>query len=639
MEKTVNTWTAEKSAELYNIKGWSSDYFDVSPEGEIVVKVNIDGKELQVSLMTIIKGLRDRGLNMPLLLRIENLVDARIRLINESFIAAIKQHDYQGNYRSVFPIKVNQQNHVIAEIAHFGKRYHHGLEAGSKAELLIALATIMDRESLIVCNGYKDSEFISLGLNARKLGFKVFFVLETLAEMQLVIDTSKKMQIKPLIGVRLKLNTKAEGHWSEDSGDRSLFGMNTSELVTVIDSLKVANLLDSFQLLHFHLGSQISNIHSVKAAVQEACRFYTELVAEGAALAYFDLGGGLAIDYDGTSSNNTNSRNYSVKEYANCLVQEIKGNLAKTGIKHPTIITESGRATVAHTAILLFNILEVEKFEPQSFLIFIPDNTHALVKDLWKKSEAIDENNIDNQFSEIISSRDAIRASFLSGDISLRQRVLGENICLKALQKIQALLAKAKEKSTQSEVTHLLADIYYGNFSVFQSLPDSWAIGQVFPVLPVHRLNEEPNRRGIIADLTCDCDGKLDHFIGLNGDNSHSSILPLHSVNSHEDYILGVFLVGAYQETLGDLHNLFGDTNVASVRIQADGSVDYVHEFHGDSIANVLSYVEYNPDELYKKFLGTAENAVKEGIITVADRQRILNDFSESLRGYTYFEH
>jgi arginine decarboxylase len=632
----TQAWSARKSAELYGIDEWGSGYFGVNDQGEVVVRAPTNGSETAVSLPEIVNGLQQRGLDMPVLLRLENLVDTRISTLNDSFAQAIEAVGYQGVYRGAFPIKVNQQSHVIAEIARFGERYHHGLEAGSKAELMIALSTLQDRESLIICNGYKDAEFIDLGLQARKLGFKCFFVLETPAEVPLVIERSRALGVDPLIGVRLKLSTKVEGHWSEDSGDRSLFGLTTTQLVDIVDTLRDANLLHCFQLLHFHLGSQIPNIRSIRAGVLEACRYYIDLVEEGAPLGYIDLGGGLAIDYDGTSSTSGHSRNYSVQEYCVDVVEAILESLNPHDIPHPTIVTESGRATVAHTAVLLFNVLDVGHFEPGPLPETLPEDCHEQISNLWHSIKNIKASNLQECYNDVVYYRDQIRDLFHRGDINLRSRALGENLHLAGMQKIAALLPEMKRIPAELEtLPQQLADIYYGNFSVFQSLPDSWAIEQVFPVMPIHRLNEQPTRQAIIADLTCDCDGKLDKFAGPEGE---TSTLPLHAINHGEEYYLGVFLVGAYQETLGDLHNLFGDTNVASVRINADGSMDFVHELHGDSIADVLSYVEYEPQDMFKQFRKTAEQAVRDGRISVSDRQEMLSAFSESLRGYTYFE-
>ena len=629
-------WSSRNAADLYGIDEWSNGYFGVSPEGEVLVRAPTPEGEANVSLMEIIDGLQQRGLQMPVLLRLENLVDKRISTLNDSFSSAIECSGYRGQYRGAFPIKVNQQSHVIAEIARFGERYNHGLEAGSKAELMIALATLTNRESLIICNGYKDPEFITLGLQARRLGFKCFFVIETLAELPHIIERSQSLGIEPLLGVRLKLSTKVEGHWSEDSGDRSLFGLNTNELITVVDELRATNLLHCFQLLHFHLGSQIPNIRSIRDGVREACRFYIELVGEGAPLGYIDLGGGLAIDYDGTSSTSGHSRNYSVQEYCIDVVETIQQCLDVHRIPHPVIVTESGRATVAHTAVLLFNIIDVTRFEPTQSIKEIPGDCHEMIHNQWYTLSQINVNNLQESYNDLLYYRDKINELFDSGNISLRHRALAENVYWSGMQKVASLISQLKRVPAELEsLPEQLADIYYGNFSVFQSLPDSWAIQQVFPVMPIHRLNEEPTRQAIIADLTCDCDGKLQKFAGPKGE---SKTLALHPVKPGDEYYLGVFLVGAYQETLGDLHNLFGDTNVASVRINADGSIAFVHELQGDSIADVLSYVEYEPNALYQQFRQTAEQAVRDGVISIADRQHMLTAYSESLRGYTYFE-
>jgi arginine decarboxylase len=634
--ENFSDWSARQSAELYGISEWSNGYFGISDAGEVVVCDPSSESDASVSLVEIIDGLQQRGLDMPVLLRLENLVDARLSVLNNSFAEAIQASGYQGQYRGAFPIKVNQQSHVIAEIARFGERYHHGLEAGSKAELLIALSTLKDRESLIVCNGYKDTEFIDLGLQSRKLGFQCFFVLETLAELELIIERSRLLGVDPLVGARLKLSTKVEGHWSEDSGDRSLFGLTTNELVAVVDILREADLLHCFQLLHFHLGSQIPNIRSIRAGVLEACRYYIELVREGAPLGFMDLGGGLAIDYDGTSSTSGHSRNYSIQEYCIDVVEAIQEALDEYDIPHPTIVTESGRATVAHTAILLFNILDITHFEPAPLPETLPADAHEMVENIWHSLSAIEPATLQECYNDVIYYRDQIRELFHRGDISLRHRALGENLYLAAMQKIAQLLPQMKRIPSELEtLPEQLADIYYGNFSVFQSLPDSWAIEQVFPVMPIHRLNEKPTRQAIIADLTCDCDGKLQKFAGPDGE---ANTVALHPMRPGEEYYLGVFLVGAYQETLGDLHNLFGDTNVASVRINPDSTIDFVHELHGDRIADVLSYVEYDPNALFQQFRATAEQAVRDGRITIADRQQMLAAFSESMRGYTYFE-
>lgn len=636
MKETSDGWSVKSATENYGIEEWGSGYFGINPAGNVEVRAPGDGPDVAVDLTHIIDGLQQRGLEMPVLLRIENLVDSRIKILNESFAEAIASTGYQGVYRGAFPIKVNQQSHIIEEIARFGERYNHGLEAGSKAELMIAMATLKNLESLIICNGYKDAEFIDLGLQARKLGFKCIFVLETVAEVKLVIERSRLLGVDPILGVRLKLSTKVEGHWAADSGDRSLFGLTTHHLVEVMDELRNADLFHCLELLHFHLGSQIPNIRSIRDGVLEACRYYIAMVNEGAPLRYIDLGGGLAIDYDGTSSLSGHSRNYSVQEYCVDVVEALVQQFNAHEIPHPTIVTESGRATVAHTSILLFNILDVEDFEPGTVPQELPEDSHEQVSNLWYTLKSIGPDKLQEHYNDVIYYRDQVRDCFFNGEISLRERAFAENLCLAGLQRIVSLLPSMKRIPAELEqLPEQLADIYYGNFSVFQSLPDSWAINQVFPVMPIHRLNEKPNRQATIADLTCDCDGKLDRFAGPEGE---ARTLLLHPVNEGEEYYLGVFLVGAYQETLGDLHNLFGDTNVASVRINTDGSVDFVHELHGDSIADVLSYVEYDPQQMFRQFRVSAEQAVRDGRISLSERQSMLAAYSESLRGYTYFE-
>jgi arginine decarboxylase len=631
-------WSIDDAANLYGIKNWGNPYFTIADDGNVnIVAPAINGHHsAQVSFLDVIAGLRERGLEMPVQLRIENLLDHRISCLNEAFANAIESSSYQNHYRGVFPIKVNQQHHVIEEITHFGSRYNHGLEAGSKAELIIALSHISDNDAYIICNGYKDAEFIDLGLHAIKLGVRCFFVIETPSELPIIIKRSQALGVKPLLGVRLKLASKVDGHWSEDSGDRSIFGLNTIQLMTLIEQLKTAGMLACLQLLHFHLGSQLPNIRNIRSGMLEACRYYVELIQEGVPLQYLDLGGGLAVDYDGSQSNTTHSMNYSLNEYCVDIVESIMEALDPLDIPHPVIITESGRATVAYSSVLLFNILDVSHFDPQPLPKTLPEGSHELIQNLFSVAESLQLNRLQENYNDAVHYRDEIRELFRRGQMSLRDRALGENIFLGVMQRIVGLLPKLER--IPAELEHLgeeLADIYYGNFSVFQSLPDAWAIDQVFPIMPIHRLQEAPTREAIIADLTCDCDGKIDHFIGEDG---VCNTLALHPLKANEDYYLGVFLVGAYQETLGDLHNLFGDTNVASIRINQDNSFDVVTELQGDSIADVLSYVEYQPDVIKRRFRDIAEQAVRAGKITVTERQKILNDFAASLQGYTYYE-
>jgi arginine decarboxylase len=642
-----NPWTIDDAASLYGINNWGSPYFTIADDGNVQIVApsnygNGNGTDAaKISFLDVIAGLRERGLEMPVQLRIENLLDHRISCLNNAFAKAINESNYQNHYRGVFPIKVNQQHHVIEEIARFGSRYNHGLEAGSKAELIIALSHITDNDAYIICNGYKDSEFIDLGLHAVKLGVKCFFVIETPSELPIIIERSRALGVKPYLGVRLKLASKVDGHWSEDSGDRSIFGLNTIQLMNLVEQLKTAEMLDCLQLLHFHLGSQLPNIRNIRSGMLEACRYFVELTQEGVPLQYMDLGGGLAVDYDGSQSNNTHSMNYSLDEYCVDIVESIMEALDPLDIPHPVIITESGRATVAYSSVLLFDILDVSHFDPQPLPESLSEDQHELIHNLLYVAntvslEPVRGHRVQENHNDAVHYRDEIRELFRRGQISLRDRALGENIFLNVMHRIVNVLPQLERIPAELErLGEELADIYYGNFSVFQSLPDAWAIDQIFPIIPIHRLNEEPTRIAIIADLTCDCDGKIDHFIGQDG---VQNTLALHPLKENEDYYLGAFLVGAYQETLGDLHNLFGDTNVASIRINQDSSFDVVTELEGDSISDVLSYVEYQPEVLKRRFRDIAENAVRAGKITINERQNILNDFAASLQGYTYYE-
>lgn len=626
-------WTTASAAEAYGIDDWSMGHFRVSTDGEVLVQAEIEGQNASVSLLDIINGMRDRDLHMPALLRIENILDHSISALNNAFQKAIDEASYQASYKGIFPIKVNQQAQVIEEVVHFGERFNHGLEAGSKPELIIALATLKNENSYIVCNGYKDEEFIDLGLRATQMGRKCFFVIETPNEVPLIIQRAKELDVQPMLGTRVKLSTRVEGHWQNDSGDRSIFGLSSLQLIDVIDQLRNADMLHCLQMLHFHLGSQIPSIHNIRQGVQEACRYYISMIEEGAAMGFLDLGGGLAVDYDGSRQRGTNSKNYSLDEYCSDIVEAVMQTLDPLDIPHPTLMSESGRATSAYSSVFLFNILDVAHFDPVPSLENPPPDSDEKLTSLRSLLEVINTRNIQECYNDANFYRDEIRQLFQRGQVNLRARATAENLYLEVLQKIQQLAPDAETLSEEVQaLRHSLSDIYYGNFSVFQSLPDSWAISQVFPIMPVHRLNEKPTREATIADLTCDCDGKLDNFIG------ESTTLPLHQLRDNEEYYLGVFLVGAYQETLSDLHNLFGDTNVVSVRINADSSFDFVHEIHGDSIEDVLTYVEYDTKAMKEQFRRTVEGAVRSGKISVQTRQEILKAFSESLSGYTYYE-
>ena len=622
--------------DLYGIERWGRDYFDISSEGKVLVKAPTENGHQPIELMEIIQGLKDRGLQMPVMLRLENLLNDRVVRLNRAFQHAIETCEYQNQYRGVFPIKVNQQQQVVAEISRAGAPFGHGLEAGSKAELLIAMASLDNKEGLIICNGYKDEEFVDLGLQAIRIGFQCFFVLETPQELAIILQRAQHWGVEPLLGVRLKLSTRVDGHWSGDSGDHSLFGLSTRQLVEIVDTLKKAGKLHYLQLLHFHQGSQLPNIRNIRDGVREACRYYIDLAREGASMGYFNLGGGLAVDYDGSRTMQSNSRNYDLDEYCVDIVEAITESLDPHNVAHPLIISESGRWTAAPMSILLFDILSVSNFEPESLPEPLPDDLCESLKNLLFTLEHIEPKRLQESYNDAIYYRDQMRQEFHIGEIRLRERAWGENICLMILNQIAKLVPQmSRPPADLVDLPKKLSDIYYGNFSVFQSLPDAWAIQQVFPVMPLQRLDEEPKRSAIIADLTCDCDGKLNRFVGRDG---CEPTLMLHELKPSEDYYLGVFLVGAYQETLGDLHNLFGDTHVASVRVTEQGELEFIREIQGDSIADVLSYVEYQPQDLYQRLREMAELAVRDGKISVQQRKEMLGMYSESLRGYTYFE-
>jgi arginine decarboxylase len=632
----LDRWTKSKSEELYGIKNWGAGYFNISDKGEATISPVKNKIDSQVSIPEIIEGIRERGFNMPVVLRFENLLDSQISFLNNSFSEAIKTLGYKGKYQGVFPIKVNQQQQVIHEVTKYGERYHHGLEVGSKAELVAAMSYIHDKESCLICNGYKDEEFIDLGLYAMKLGFKCIFVIEIPGELELLIERAKQLDVKPNIGLRIKLSSKAGGFWTESGGDRSIFGMNMSQAIEVVDYLKKREMLDCLKLMHYHLGSQIPNIRDIRSAVLEATQVYAELVKEGAPMEYLDLGGGLAVDYDGSHTNYSNSRNYTVKEYCADVVEAVMSVLDKNGIEHPIIVTESGRALVAYYSILVFNVLDVAKYHDYDIPEELPEDTPEPTKNLHYVYKALTVKNIQECYNDALYYRDEARGWFIHGRLSLRERSFAEKIFWQTIKNIAQLKKKLKYVPAELEdISSVISDTYYCNFSLFQSLPDSWAIDQLFPIMPLQRLNELPSRNAILADITCDCDGKIDKFIDPH---DVSKTIQLHEVKENEDYYIGVFLVGAYQETLGDLHNLFGDTNVVSVKIKKDGNFEFVNEIHGDSVEDVLSYVEYDPKEMRARFREKAEQAVQEGLITAKDRREIVGAYDDGLRGYTYYE-
>lgn len=628
-------WSAAHSTELYGIENWGAGYFSVSDRGEVSVHPDGNGGA-SVSLFDVARGIQDRGFDLPVLIRLSDILDSRIKRLHESFATAIAEYSYQGRYRGVYPIKVNQQQQVVEEICGFGAHYHHGLEAGSKAELIAAISFLKDPEAYLICNGYKDEEFVDLGLYALKMGLRCVFVIEMPSELDLILERSRALGVRPILGIRIKLSTQASGHWTESGGERSVFGLNTAQVIDVVDKLRAEKMLDCFRLLHYHLGSQIPNIRDIREAVKEGCRIYAGLVEEGAAMGVIDFGGGLAVDYDGSHTNFTSSCNYTTAEYCSALVEEVMSILSETGTAHPDIITESGRATVAYYSILLFNVLDVSRFETHAVPEKLPDDAHELLVNLMDTHRTINAKNVQECYHDAVYYRDEVHELFKRGGVTLRDRALSSQIFWHILTHIAAIIRDMKYVPDEFEhLTNALSDVYYGNFSLFQSLPDSWAIDQLFPIMPIHRLNEKPTQEAILADITCDCDGKIDRFIDLR---DVKRVLPLHALKEDEDYILGVFLVGAYQETLGDLHNLLGDTNVVSVRIDSDRQVHYAREIEGDSVADVLTYVEYEPKEMIRRVREMAEHAVKSGRMTAKERRAVMDAYESGLRGYTYFE-
>jgi arginine decarboxylase len=628
-------WTLENAADLYGIRNWGIGYFDISEKGEVIVRPGGSNGANTVSIMDLVSGLKARGHNMPVLLRFADILSARVIQLYECFNNAIRDYHYTGLYRGVYPIKVNQQKQVVAEIVEFGRPFHHGLEAGSKAELLSAIAFTDDPEALIICNGYKDEEFIDLALHSLKMGQQTILVIERQDELSLILERAKQKGIKPRLGVRVKLSSRGGGHWDGSGGDRSMFGLNAAQIIEMIDRLRKENMLDCLQMLHYHLGSQISNIRKIRSALAEACRFYAEMAREGAAMGMINIGGGLAVDYDGSHTNFASSRNYTEQEYAADVVEAIMSATNEAGIPHPTIINESGRALVAHHSVLVFNVLNSSKFEPPGSTEHIPKDYNDMLNNLMDVRNSLSTKNLQECYHDAVYYRDEIRALFEHGNLSLRERAFAENMFWDIICKIAA---ESKERKYVPEelqgLETAIADLYYCNFSVFQSLPDSWAVDQLFPIMPIHRLNEMPTRQATLADITCDSDGKIDRFIDLH---DVKATLPVHELRG-EDYYLGVFLVGAYQETLGDLHNLLGDTNVLHVRIGKDGNVEYAHEIAGDTVADVLSYVEYDTRDMIESVRAIAEKAVRDNRITPEERREIMTSYENGMRGYTYFE-
>ena len=637
IRRKVRNWSPADSAELYCVPDWGNDFFGVSRNGETTVRlIDSDGEPRNVSLVSLMKELSERGTAAPILLRFRDLLRARVDELNRSFSNAIRKLDYRGNYRGVYPIKVNQQRHIVEEIVSYGARYHYGLEAGSKPELIAAMAYMQDEEAFLMCNGYKDDEFIDLALMGQRMGLNIHLILEMPNELPAILKRAEKLGIEPNLGVRVRLSSKGAGHWSESAGDKSVFGLNTAQVIEVVDHLKEVNKLHCLKVLHYHQGSQIPNISIIREGLSEACRMYIDLVREGAPMGTLDMGGGLAVDYDGSQTNFHSSCNYTVEEYARDVVEIVGEMCTRSGVAHPTLVTESGRAVSAYHSVLVFNILDVTSTQGYNgALPKLPDNASEVLVALDETYRMLTRKNIQESYNDANYYRDTLRMQFSYGSVSLRERGIGEAIYWRIMGLIARRIAEMSEiPEDLKEVSDNMVDFYYGNFSLFQSLPDSWAIDQLFPVMPIQRLCERPTQKCVLVDITCDCDGKVAQYIDRE-DVARS--LPLHEVEGDEQYYVAVFLVGAYQETLGDIHNLLGDTNVVSVHLE-NGRPVFTDEEEGDCVADVLSYVKYDAKELVRRFRTLAEQAVEGSRITPRQRREALEAYRDGLNGYTYYE-
>ena len=630
----VQPWTKAEALETYAVPAWGAGYFGINDKGHVIVHPG-GPTAPSMDLKELVDEVRRRGIHPPLLIRFTDVLKSRVVHLNECFRRAIAEHGYKGVYQGVFPIKVNQHRYVAETIVQAGQPYDYGLEAGSKPELLAVMALLDSEEALIICNGYKDEEYIETALLASKLGRQVVLVVEKPSEIPLIAEVSRKLGIRPRIGIRVRLSTRGAGRWEASGGDRSKFGLSSSELLESMNFMRQVGLLDCFELLHFHLGSQVSNIRNFKNALHEASRFYVEAVRAGAPLKYLDVGGGLGVDYDGSQTNFASSMNYTTEEYANDVVFGVMEACQAAGVPHPTLVSESGRAVVAHHAVLVTEVLGVSEFDTQGVPEVLPEGTTPVVRKLWSTFRELSRKNLLEGYHDAAEYKEECLTLFSLGHLTLDQRVAAENlywaICHKILRTAREMDEMPEELET---LERQLADTYFCNFSVFQSLPDSWAIDQLFPVMPIHRLLEKPARRGVLADITCDSDGKIEHFIDRR---EVKDVLELHAINS-DDYYIGIFLVGAYQEILGDLHNLFGDTHAVQVSLGPTGGYLIDHVVSGDTVTEVLNYVSFSRDDLVARVRRFAEVALRAGRISLDESRMLLRAYEDGLSGYTYLE-
>lgn len=630
----MRKWRVEDSAELYNIAGWGRQYFSINDKGHVVVRPR-EGFA-GVDLREVMDELQLKDIIAPVLLRFPDILDNRVEKISNCFNRAAEEYGYEANSFLIYPIKVNQMRPVVEEIVTHGKKFNIGLEAGSKPELHAVLATNIAENALIICNGYKDQNYVELALLAHKMGRRIILVVEKPSELRTIYSVAKRLKITPSIGIRIKLANSGSGKWEESGGDQSKFGLNSSELLQAIDFLEKHEMMSWLKLIHFHIGSQITKIRRIKNALREAMQFYVQLSKMGFDIEYVDIGGGLGVDYDGSrSSASESSMNYSIQEYANDAVYSIVDACTKNNLKQPNIVTESGRSLTAHHSVLVFDVLETTSLPSWRDSEELTGDEHELVRELYEIWDKLDERRLFESWHDAQQIREEALDMFSLGIIDLRTRALTEKLFWEIAREVASLGAQMKHPPEElRKISKMLPDKYFCNFSLFQSLPDSWAIDQIFPIMPLSRLDENPTRRATLQDMTCDSDGKINHFISPQG---LSSSLPVHALKPGEPYYLGVFLVGAYQEILGDMHNLFGDTNAVHITCYKDHyEIDQVID--GETVAEVLDYVQFNPKKLVRNVEGWVTKAMKEGRITPEEGREFLSTYRSGLYGYTYLE-
>jgi arginine decarboxylase len=633
IREPADRWSTAEAGELYDVASWGKGYFSVGTNGHLWVHPTKEANR-SLDLKELVDSLQLRGISLPILIRFGEILQHRLGEMHQAFQNAIAEHSYRGEYCCVYPIKVNQQRQVVEEVFEYGKPYKFGLEAGSKPELLAVLA-IADNSTPIVCNGFKDDEYIEMVMLANKIGRRIIPVVEKYTELDLILKHSAKVGVRPTIGLRIKLASRGSGRWKSSGGYRSKFGLTVTEALRALEQLKAVGMEDCLQLLHFHLGSQITNIRQIKAAVMEAGRVYVELKRAGAGLCYMDVGGGLGIDYDGSQTDFESSVNYTLQEYANDVVYHIQSVCDEAEVAHPTIVSESGRAVAAYHSVLVFNVLGVTGFGDSESMPEIPEDVEQPLIDLKETLRGLSNKNLLESFHDAQQALDSALNLFSLGYLPLQQRSWAESIYWVICRRIQKLAKELDYFPEELEgLDGLLSDTYFCNFSLFQSMPDSWAVKQLFPIMPIHRLGEEPFRHGILGDISCDSDGKIDQFIDRR---DVKKTLPLHTFTG-EPYVLGAFLVGAYQEILGDLHNLFGDTNAVHVRLDDSGAVVLDALIKGDTVREVLDYVQFQSKALLEQFRKDVEGAVREGRIGYEESGLLLRFYEDGLNGYTYLE-